>query len=149
MHIGEAAAASGVTAKMIRHYESIGLVGPARRTDAGYRSYEDEDVNVLRFVKRARTLGFSISDIGALLALWRDRSRPSAEVKRVALARIAELDAKVTELQGMRDALHHLASHCRGDSRPTCPILEDLAGTRPSLPGRFQFFPNTRLKRLT
>jgi Cu(I)-responsive transcriptional regulator len=128
MHIGEAAAASGVTAKMIRHYESIGLIGPADRTGSGYRSYEGEDVNILRFIKRARTLGFSIDDIRALLALWRDRSRSSADVKRVATARIAELDAKITELQGMRNALDHLARHCRGDSRPTCPILEDLAG---------------------
>ena len=127
MHIGEAAAASGVTAKMIRHYESIGLIGAARRTESGYRSYEDEDVNVLRFVKRARTLGFSIDDIRALLALWYDRRRSSAEVKRLALSRIAELDAKITELQAMRDTLDHLARHCRGDDRPTCPILEDLA----------------------
>ena len=128
MHIGEAAAASGVTAKMIRHYESIGLIEPADRTESGYRSYGKEDVNVLRFVKRARTLGFSIEDIRALLALWRDRRRPSAEVKRVALARIAELDAKLAELQGMRETLDHLVRHCRGDNRPFCPILDDLAG---------------------
>jgi len=128
MHIGEAATASGVTAKMIRHYESIGLITSAHRTDSGYRKYEGEDVNVLRFIKRARMLGFAIRDIGTLLALWRDRSRPSAEVKRMALAHIAELDAKIAELQGMRDTLHHLARNCRGDSRPTCPILEDLAG---------------------
>ena len=128
MHIGEAAAASGVSAKMIRHYESIGLIDTADRTLSGYRRYMEEDVNVLRFIKRARTLGFSIHDIGALLALWRDGKRPSAEVKRVALARIADLDAKIAELQGMRDALAHLARHCRGDNRPTCPILDDLAG---------------------
>jgi Cu(I)-responsive transcriptional regulator len=128
MHIGEAAAASGVTAKMIRHYESIGLIAAADRTDSGYRSYEADDVSVLRFVKRARTLGFSIEEIRALLALWRDRHRPSAEVKRVALTRIAELDAKLAELQAMRDTLDHLVRHCRGDARPTCPILEDLAG---------------------
>ncbi|HLG90219.1 MAG TPA: Cu(I)-responsive transcriptional regulator [Alphaproteobacteria bacterium] len=127
MQIGEAAAASGVTAKMIRHYESIGLIEPADRTEGGYRSYGCEDVNVLRFVKRARTLGFSIEEIRALLALWRDRGRSSAEVKRVALARIAELDAKLEELQTMRDALDHLVRHCRGDNRPTCPILDDLA----------------------
>jgi Cu(I)-responsive transcriptional regulator len=127
MHIGEAAAASGVTAKMIRHYEGIGLIGPADRTESGYRSYGAEDVNVLRFIKRGRTLGFSIEDIRALLALWRDRRRPSAEVKRVALAHIAELDAKLAELQAMRDTLDHLVRHCRGDDRPSCPILEDLA----------------------
>lgn len=128
MHIGEAAAASGVTAKMIRHYESIGLIDPADRTESGYRRYHDEDVNVLRFVKRARMLGFSIDDIRALLALWHDRSRSSAEVKRVALARIAELDDRLAEMQAMRDALHHLARNCRGDDRPNCSILEDLAG---------------------
>jgi Cu(I)-responsive transcriptional regulator len=128
MHIGEAAAASGVTAKMIRHYESIGLIEPASRTGSGYRSYGNEDVNVLRFIKRGRALGFSIEEIKALLALWRDRSRPSAEVKRVALARIAELDTKLAELKNMRDTLDHLVRHCRGDDRPACPILEDLAG---------------------
>ena len=128
MHIGEAAAASGVTAKMVRHYESIGLIEPAGRTGSGYRSYGNEDVNVLRFIKRGRTLGFSIEEIKALLALWRDRSRTSAEVKRVALTRIAELDTKLTELRNMRDALDHLVRHCRGDDRPACPILEDLAG---------------------
>lgn len=128
MHIGDAAAASGVSAKMIRHYESIGLIHPADRTDGGYRCYGKEDVSVLRFIKRGRTLGFSIDEIRALLALWRDRARPSAEVKQVALARIAELDAKLAELQGMRDTLDHLVRHCRGDDRPTCPILEDLAG---------------------
>ena len=128
MHIGEAAAESGVTAKMIRHYESIGLIGAAHRTDGGYRSYETEDVNVLRFVKRGRTLGFSIEKIRALLALWRDRDRSSGEVKQVALAHVAELEAKIAELQGMRDSLQHLVRHCRGDSRPTCPILDDLAG---------------------
>jgi len=128
MNIGEAAAASGVTAKMIRHYESIGLIEAAPRTESGYRRYGDDEVNVLRFVRRARSLGFSIKDIGALLVLWRDRTRSSAEVKSVALARIAELDGKIAELKGMRDALHHLASHCHGDARPACPILDDLAG---------------------
>jgi len=128
VHIGEAAMESGVTAKMIRHYESIGLIGAAQRTDGGYRSYETEDVNVLRFVKRGRTLGFSIEKIRALLALWRDRDRSSGEVKQVALAHVAELEAKIAELQGMRDSLQHLVRHCRGDSRPTCPILDDLAG---------------------
>jgi Cu(I)-responsive transcriptional regulator len=128
MHIGEAAAHSGVTAKMIRHYESIGLISSAHRTEAGYRSYGDEDVSVLRFVKRARTVGFSIEEIRTLLALWRDRSRPSAEVKRLALTRIAQLEAKIAELQGMRQALDHLARSCHGDDRPTCPILDDLAG---------------------
>ena len=128
MNIGEAAARSGVTAKMIRHYEAIGLVAAAPRTDGGYRRYGADEVEELRFIRRARNLGFSIKDIGALLALWRDRERSSAEVKNVATARIAELDAKIAELRGMRDALSHLASRCGGDDRPTCPILEDLAG---------------------
>ncbi len=128
MQIGELAAQSGVTAKMIRHYESIGLIGAAPRTDSGYRAYGEEDVNVLRFVRRGRSLGFSIKEIGALLALWRDRGRASAEVKRVAEARIGELDAKIAELRSMRDSLDHLVRHCRGDDRPSCPILDDLAG---------------------
>ena len=125
--IAQASAATGVSAKMIRHYESIGLISAAHRTESGYRRYGEEDVNVLRFVKRARTLGFSIDEIRSLLALWRDRGRSSAEVKGVALARIAELDAKIAELKAIRDTLDHLARHCRGDGRPTCPILEDLA----------------------
>ncbi len=127
MNIGEAAAESGVGAKRIRHYESIGLLPPAPRSEAGYRRYSAEDVGTLRFVRRARSLGFSMEEIGELLVLWQDRSRPSSEVKRVALARIGELDAKISELQAMRDALHHLASHCQGDDRPACPILDDLA----------------------
>ncbi|MEJ0044907.1 MAG: Cu(I)-responsive transcriptional regulator [Rhodospirillales bacterium] len=129
MNIGEAAAESGVSAKMIRHYEAIGLIRPADRGESRYRHFGAPDVHVLRFIKRARTLGFSIKDIGSLLGLWQGH-RPSAEVKRLALAHIASLDAKIAEMRGMRDALGQLARDCHGDERPECPILEDLAGPR-------------------
>ena len=126
MNIGKAAAASGVSAKMIRYYESIGLLAAARRTDVGYRAYSDEDVHVLRFIRRARDLGFSLADIGELLALWRDQGRASADVKGIALAHVAELERKIAQLQGMADTLRTLAEHCHGDARPDCPILTDL-----------------------
>ena len=126
MNIGKAAAASGVSAKMIRYYESIGLVVAARRTDVGYRSYTGEDVHVLRFIRRARDLGFSLADIGELLALWQDQGRASADVKGIALAHVAALERKIAELQGMADTLRTLAAHCHGDARPDCPILTDL-----------------------
>jgi MerR family transcriptional regulator, copper efflux regulator len=127
MNIGQAAAASGVNAKMIRHYESIGLIVPAERSESGYRLYSQSDLHVLSFIKRARKLGFSIKDIQRLLALWQEQ-RPSADVKRLALAHVAELDTRIAELQGMRNTLRNLANKCNGDARPTCPILEDLAG---------------------
>ena len=126
MNIGKAAAASGVSAKMIRYYESIGLLAAARRTDVGYRAYSDEDVHVLRFIRRARDLGFSLADIGELLALWQDQGRASADVKGIALAHVAALERKIAELQGMADTLRTLAEHCHGDARPDCPILTDL-----------------------
>lgn len=127
MNIGEAARASGVTAKMIRYYESVGLLEPVGRTVSGYRVYGQEEVHALRFVRQARRLGFLVEDIRKLLALWRDRSRASAEVKEIALEHVGELDRRIAELTEMRDTLAHLATHCHGDERPDCPILEKLA----------------------
>jgi len=126
MNIGEAAKASGVSAKLIRYYESIGLIPEAGRTAAGYRVYSASEVRILRFVKRARTLGFSIERIQALVGLWRDKQRASAEVKRIALAHVDELEAKITEMRAMADTLRELADSCHGDARPDCPILRDL-----------------------
>lgn len=127
MDIGRASEASGVSAKMIRHYESIGLLPKVARTFANYRVYSANDVHTLRFIRRARTLGFSIDDIRELLGLWQSRARSSASVKKIARAHIAELKEKVAELQGMVKTLEHLAHHCHGDHRPECPILDDLA----------------------
>jgi MerR family copper efflux transcriptional regulator len=129
-NIGEVAAASGVSAKMIRHYEEVGLIPRAGRTVAGYRIYRDADVHVLRFVKRARELGFTMKEISRLLALWNDRRRASGDVKRLALRHVADLERRVAELDAMRRALLDLAGHCHGDGRPECPILDDLAGGR-------------------
>ncbi|MCF3946820.1 Cu(I)-responsive transcriptional regulator [Acidiphilium iwatense] len=126
--IREAAARSGVSAKMIRHYESIGLIAPPIRAENNYRFYDPRLIHELGFIHRARELGFSIADIGALLALWRDRNRPSAEVKAIALSQIAVLEAKADALRAMSATLRHLAAHCHGDDRPDCPILENLAG---------------------
>ncbi|WP_371762618.1 Cu(I)-responsive transcriptional regulator [Massilia sp.] len=126
-NIGEAAKASGVTAKMVRHYEAIGLLPPARRTEAGYRLYGDDDVRMLQFIHRGRALGFSLDQIADLLALWRDKHRASADVRRLALEHIAELDRKIAELEAMKRTLATLASSCHGDARSDCPILDDLA----------------------
>lgn len=128
MTIGEAAARSGVPAKTIRYYESIGLIAPAARSGGGYRVYDAREVETLRFVQRARSLGFSIEQVSALLALWRDRGRASADVKAMAGSQVEAIDRKIAELQGMRDTLVHLMERCHGDRRPDCPILEDLAG---------------------
>jgi len=125
--IGEAADASGVSAKMIRHYESIGLIDAARRTEAGYRLYSEQDVHVLRFVHRARALGFSLEQIRTLLSLWQDKGRASADVRALAREHIAELDRKIAEMQAMRRTLEALAATCHGDARSSCPILDDLA----------------------
>jgi MerR family copper efflux transcriptional regulator len=127
MNIGEVARASGVSAKMIRHYESIGLIRASHRTLAGYRQYHERDVHLLRFVRRARDLGFSLEQIGQLLSLWDDAERASADVKRLAEAHIADLDARIANLTEMRSTLVSLARACRGDHRPDCPILEGLA----------------------
>ena len=127
MNIGQAAKASGVSAKMIRYYEKIDLIPKAFRSEAGYRNYGDADVHTLRFIRRARDLGFPVERIADLLTLWQERSRSSAVVKAVALAHIDELKAKIVELQAMTMSLEHLAEHCHGDERPDCPIIEDLA----------------------
>ena len=126
MNIGEAARASGVSAKMIRYYEQTGLIPEADRTAAGYRDYSETDVHMLRFIRRSRDLGFSVAEINDLLGLWRDRSRQSADVKRIALARIEDLRRKIDEMEQMAATLEHLASCCAGDNRPDCPILADL-----------------------
>lgn len=128
MNIGAAAEQSGVPAKTIRYYESVGLIQPAERTAAGYRVYGKQDVETLRFVQRARGLGFSVEEVGSLLALWRDRSRSSAEVKALARHRVEDIDRKITELTEMRATLLHLMERCHGDARPECPILQGLAG---------------------
>jgi MerR family transcriptional regulator, copper efflux regulator len=130
MNIQEAAKESGLSAKMIRHYEQIGLVPKARRSLANYRRYEANDVHLLRFVRRARGLGFSTADIKQLVGLWRNKSRPSAAVKRIAASHAGELKRKIGELQSMVAALDDLVFHCHGDERPECPILEDLATER-------------------
>lgn len=124
--IGRAAEMSGVTAKMIRHYESLGLLPKVARTLGDYRVYTESEIHTLRFIRRARALGFSMHEIEALLGLWRNQRRASKEVKRLALKHVAELDGKIEELRSMRSALAELAAHCQGDSRPDCPILDDL-----------------------
>ena len=127
MNIGEAAAGSGVNAKLIRHYESIGVIPKASRTEAGYRVYSETDVHILTFVRRARGLGFSMKEIKRLVGLWRNKSRASADVKAMALQHIEDLDRKVAELQAMSKTLKQLAKSCHGDARAACPILDDLA----------------------
>ena len=128
MNIGEAAKASGVSAKMIRHYESVGLFPEAVRTESGYRQYADKEVSTLRFIRQSRDLGFSLEQIRELLGLWWDRKRPSRQVKALAQAHLAELDAKLAELQAMKSTLQHLVHCCHGDDRPDCPIIDSLAG---------------------
>lgn len=127
MNIGQASNASGVSSKMIRYYEQIGLIKPALRTASSYRTYGDNDIHTLRFVRRARDLGFSVEQIKELLALWRDRSRVSSDVKAVALEHVAELERKIAAIQEMAKTLKYLASHCHGDDRPECPIIDEIA----------------------
>ena len=127
MNIGQASQASGVSVKMIRHYEAIGLLPKMARTSANYRLYGDNEIHTLRFIRRARTLGFSMKDIQELVGLWQNRSRSSAAVKKIAGKHVDALEARIAEMQGMVRTLEHLVRHCHGDHRPECPILEDLA----------------------
>lgn len=127
MNIGKAAKASGVNAKLIRHYESIGIIPKASRSESGYRKYSENDIHILIFVRRSRSLGFSMKEIKKLVSLWRNRSRTSAEVKSMTMAHIKGLEEKIRDLQTIRATLMNLANYCHGDDRPTCPILEDLS----------------------
>ena len=127
MNIGEAAQASGVSAKMIRHYEEVGLLPAARRTSAGYRQYDENAVHTLRFIRHSRDLGFSIPEITELVGLWQNRRRPSRQVKALAEAHIRELEQKAAEVLAMKSALEHIVQCCQGDDRPDCPILDELA----------------------
>ena len=129
MRIGEAAKRSGMAARTIRFYEEAGLIEPATRRESGYREFDADDVRRLRFIHRARNLGFSLDEVGRLLSLWSDRERASADVKRLALEHVAGVEAKMAELRSMRDAILHLAERCHGDDRPECPILDELAGS--------------------
>jgi MerR family copper efflux transcriptional regulator len=126
-NIGEAAARSGVSAKMVRHYESLGLVPNVSRTDAGYRQYTESNVHTLRFIRRARDLGFSMAEIGELLKLWQNKGRASADVKRIALSHAEDLHRRIEEMTAMKRTLERLAECCHGDERPDCPILDELA----------------------
>lgn len=131
MNIGQASLRSGVSAKMIRHYESLDLLSRVARSDAGYRQYDAAALHTLRFIRRARDLGFQTREIAALLQLWRNKRRPSGEVKRIALAQVADLAQRIAQMQAMQRTLTHLAHGCHGDERPDCPILDDLAGELP------------------
>lgn len=128
VNIGRAAQLSGVSAKMVRHYESLGLLPPVTRTDAGYRQYGEADVHSLRFIRRARELGFSMHDIAELSSLWHNRRRSSASVKKIAQRHSEELAQRIEAMQAMQRTLQHLVHCCHGDDRPDCPILDDLAG---------------------
>ena len=127
MNIGQAAERSGVSAKMVRHYESLGLLARIGRTESGYRQYADKEVHTLRFIRRARDLGFSMAEIAQLLKLWQNRRRASADVKRIALEHVADLGRRMEEMAAMKRTLERLAECCRGDQRPDCPILDELA----------------------
>jgi MerR family copper efflux transcriptional regulator len=131
VNIGQASKLSGVSAKMIRHYEEVGLIPAANRTESGYRQYNEAEVHSLRFIRHARDLGFSIAQIGELVGLWQNRRRSSSRVKALALAHVAELERKVASLQAMKETLQHLATCCHGDDRPECPILDRLADDAP------------------
>lgn len=128
LNIGQAARGAQVSAKMVRHYESLGLLPAVHRTEAGYRQYTAQQVHTLRFIKRARDLGFSMAEIAELLKLWQNRRRASADVKRIAQRHVADLERRLAAMAAMRDSLKHLADCCQGDHRPDCPILEGLSG---------------------
>ncbi|TFZ06016.1 Cu(I)-responsive transcriptional regulator [Ramlibacter henchirensis] len=130
LNIGEAARRSGVSAKMVRHYESLGLLPAVNRTESGYRQYGDSEVHTLRFIRRARDLGFSMAEIAELLKLWQDRRRSSHQVHRIAQRHVDELTRKLQEMEAMRRTLQHLIDCCHGDERPECPILEELGGQK-------------------
>jgi Cu(I)-responsive transcriptional regulator len=130
MNIGQASEQTGVSAKMIRYYEGIGLLPSAARRANGYRDYSDQDIAVLQFVRRTRDLGFSLEEVAALLALWGDKKRPSRDVKRLAEAHIADLERRIREMRAVMKTLRQLAQHCHGDERSDCPILDDLAKSR-------------------
>jgi MerR family transcriptional regulator, copper efflux regulator len=132
MNIGEASRLSGISPKMIRHYEGLGLLPKVARSGAGYRLYDEATVHTLRFVRRARDLGFGLQEIETLLQLWADGARASGDVKRIALAHVGDLEARIERMQAMQRTLKHLAGACHGDGRPDCPILDDLAGEAPS-----------------
>ena len=132
MNIGEAAKASGVSAKMIRHYEGVQLLPPAVRTDSGYRQYSDRDISTLRFIRQSRDLGFSMAEIAELLKLWQNRRRSSADVRRIASKHVTELNERMAEMEAMRRTLQHLIHCCQGDTRPDCPILDELEGQQAS-----------------
>lgn len=127
LNIGQAAQSAGVSAKMVRHYEAIGLLQPVLRNDSGYRQYSGSDLHTLRFIKRSRDLGFSMAEIAELLKLWQNRQRASADVKRMALKHVGDLERRIAEMQSMKEALQTLASSCQGNTRPECPILDRLA----------------------
>ncbi|WP_438357113.1 Cu(I)-responsive transcriptional regulator [Kiloniella majae] len=129
MKIGQVAEVSGLPAKTIRYYESIGLIEPAGRNSSGYRAYQEKDIETLKFIQRARSLGFSINEVSALLTLWHDRNRASSQVKALAKQHVADMDRKISELQSMKDTLSNLIEKCQGDHRPDCPILNDFAKT--------------------
>lgn len=134
MNIGDVAKATGISAKMIRYYEETGLIRAALRSYSGYRVYTESDIQTLRFVRRARDLGFTVKQIDDLLTLWLDRDRASADVKQIAMSHVAELEKKMQELKEMTEALRHLASNCQGDKRPDCPILMSLGNAAPDAP---------------
>lgn len=131
VNIGEAARLSGVSSKMVRHYESLGLLPRVGRTDSGYRQYSEAEVHTLRFIKRARDLGFSMAEIAELVGLWQNRRRASANVRRIAQKHADELAQRIQAMQSMQRTLKHLIHCCQGDERPDCPILDDLAGSLP------------------